>query len=273
MKTGSDDPALEAYFNEISRIPMLSRQEELELAKRAKAGDEEATKRLVEANLRFVVKIAYRYLNQGLPLTDLISAGNEGLIIAARHFEPERGNRLISYAVWWIRQSISRVLANDARTIRLPFYIYCDLYRLKRVREMFRAREGREAKVSELSAELGMPEKKIEKLRKLAGGELSLNRPIVPDESTEMLDLIADADSPNPEDDMLELDRIREVELYLSKLPERQARVVSMHYGIGCKPMTLREIGEVFDLSRERIRQIEVQAFQRVRAMASRELN
>jgi RNA polymerase primary sigma factor len=272
MKTGRQDPALEAYFREINRLPMLSRQEELELARRAKAGDEEATKRLVEANLRFVIKIAYRYINQGLPLIDLISAGNEGLIIAARHFEPERGNRLISYAVWWIRQSISRVLANDSRTIRLPFYVYCDLYRLKRVRELFRSREGREPNDEDLSGELGLPPHKVERLRKLAGGELSLNRPLAPDDGTEMLDLIADAESPNPEDDLLESDRIAQVEHYLSQLPERQARIVSMHYGIGCEPMTLREIGKVFNLSRERIRQIEVQAFRQVRKMATKEI-
>ena len=263
------DPVLAAYLDEISRIPVLSRQEELELAYRAKAGDEVATKRLIEANLRFVVKIAYRYSHQGLPLTDLISAGNEGLIIAVRHFEPERAIRLISYGVWWIRQSISRVLASDSRTIRLPFYIYCDLYRVGRVREIFLSRHGRQPTLEELSDETGIREDKLERISLLATHRLSLNRPVIPDEGTEMVDLLTDPHSANPERALIAEDRQRELEDLLSKLPKRQRRIVEMHYGIGRKPMTLRQIGEVLSLSRERVRQIEAAAFKSIRKRAS----
>jgi RNA polymerase primary sigma factor len=266
------DPALAAYLDEISRFPVLSRQEELELAHRARAGDEVATKRLIEANLRFVVKIAHRYANQGLPLADLISAGNEGLIIAVRHFEPERGIRLISYGVWWIKQSISRVLANDSRTIRLPFYVYCDLYRVSRVREVFQSRHGRQPTIDELSDETGIKLEKLERIARLAERQLSLNRPVVPDEGTEMVDLLTDSHFESPERFLIAEDRHRELVDLLSKLPKRQRRIVEMHYGIGRKPMTLRQIGEVFDLSRERVRQIEVSAFRRIRREASTSL-
>ncbi len=266
------DPALVTYLEEISHIPMLSRQEELELAYRAKAGDEVATKRLIEANLRFVIKIAYRYSNQGLPLTDLISAGNEGLIIAVRHFEPERGIRLISYGVWWIRQSISRVLASDSRTIRLPFYIYCDLYRVSRVRENFQSHHGRQPTLEELTDETGIKMDKLERIARLAARQLSLNRPIIPDEGTEMVDLITDSHSENPERFLIAEDTQRELENLLAKLPKRQRRIVEMHYGIGRKPLTLRQIGAVLSLSRERVRQIEAAAFKKIRKEASTSL-
>ncbi len=263
------DPALVTYLKEISHIPVLPRQEELELAYRAKAGDDVATKKLIEANLRFVVKIAYRYSNQGLPLTDLISAGNEGLIIAVRHFEPERGIRLISYGVWWIRQSISRVLANDSRTIRLPFYIYCDLYRISRVRENFQSHHGRQPTLEEISDETGIKRDKLVRILRLTTSQLSLNRPIMPDEGTEIVDLLADPHFDSPEHALIAEDRQRELEDLLGKLPKRQRRIVEMHYGIGRKPMTLRQIGEAFSLSRERVRQIEVAAFKTIRKRAS----
>ncbi len=248
---------------------MLSRQEELELANRARAGDEVATKRLIESNLRFVVKIAFRYNNQGLPLTDLISAGNEGLIIAVRHFEPERGIRLISYGVWWIRQSINRVLANDSRTIRFPFYIYCDLYRMMRMREVFQNRHGRQPSLEELSDETGIAPEKLQRISTLATNRLSLNRPVVPDSETEVVDLLTDAQVENPERSLIAEDRQRELEELLERLPKRQRRIVEMHYGIGHNAMTLRQIGEVFNLSRERIRQIEAAAFDKLRRDAS----
>lgn len=248
---------------------MLSRQEELELANRARAGDEVATKHLIESNLRFVVKIAFRYNNQGLPLTDLISAGNEGLIIAVRHFEPERGIRLISYGVWWIRQSINRVLANDSRTIRFPFYIYCDLYRMMRMREVFQNRHGRQPSLEELSDETGIAPEKLQRISTLATNRLSLNRPVVPDSETEVVDLLTDAQVENPERSLIAEDRERELEELLARLPKRQRRIVEMHYGIGHNAMTLRQIGEVFNLSRERIRQIEAAAFDKLRRDAS----
>jgi len=254
---------------EINRFPVLSRQEELELALRARAGDEVATKRLIEANLRFVVKIAFKYAHQGLPLTDIISAGNEGLIIAVRHFEPERGIRLISYGVWWIRQSISRVLANDSRTIRFPFYIYCDLYRMIRMREVFQSRHGRQPSLEELSDETGITAEKLQRISTLATNRLSLNRPIVPDGETEVLDLLTDSQVESPERLLIAEDRQRELEELMAKLPKRQRRIVELHYGIGHKAMTLRQIGEVFNLSRERIRQIEAVAFAKLRREAS----
>lgn len=252
---------------------MLSRQEELDLAYRARAGDEVATKRLIEANLRFVVKIAFKYGSPGLPLTDLISAGNEGLIIAVRHFEPERGIRLISYGVWWIRQSINRVLANDTRTIRLPFYVYCDLYRITRMREVFQSRHGRQPSLDELSDETGITADKLQRISILATYRLSLNRPVVPDGETEVVDLLTDSHDESPERLLIAEDRQRELEDLMAKLPKRQRRIVEMHYGIGRKAMTLRQIGEVFGLSRERIRQIEVVAFIKLRREASTALN
>lgn len=248
---------------------MLSRQEELELANRARAGDEVATKLLIEANLRFVVKIAFRYANQGLPLTDLISAGNEGLIIAVRHFEPERGIRLISYGVWWIRQSINRVLANDSRTIRLPFYVYCDIYRMMRMREVFLNRHGRKPTLEELSDETGISADKLQRISTLATHRLSLNRPIVPDGETEVIDMLTDTHVESPERLLIAEDRQRELEDLLENLPKRQRRIIEMHYGIGRPAMTLRQIGEVFELSRERIRQIEAAAFKKLRRDAS----
>jgi RNA polymerase primary sigma factor len=248
---------------------VLSRQEELELAYRARAGDEVATKRLIEANLRFVVKIAFKYANQGLPLTDLISAGNEGLIIAVRHFEPERGIRLISYGVWWIRQSINRVLANDARTIRLPFYVYCDLYRMIRMQEVFQNRHGRPPSLEELSDETGIAADKLLRISRLTTRRVSLNRPISPEGETETVDLLSDSSDESPERLLIAEDRQRELEDLLAKLPKRQRRIIEMHYGIGRKAMTLRQIGDAFDLSRERIRQIEVAAFARLRREVS----
>jgi len=269
MYPSEKSKALATYFTEIGRFPLLSRQEELELARRAKGGDEVALNRLVEANLRFVVKIANRYSNQGLPLEDLISAGNEGLIIAVRHFDPERGNRLISYGVWWIRQSISRVLANDSRTIRLPFYIYCDLYRLRKVTTLFRSHNGRTPKMKELSSELGMSFKKIKKLQRVDKAALSLNHPLIPNENAEMIDVVPDAGSDTPEELAQSKDQLNHLMSLLTRLSERESKIVRMHYGIGQEAMTLREIGKVFELSRERIRQIEVAAFRKIREMSS----
>ncbi|MCD4733499.1 RNA polymerase sigma factor RpoD/SigA [bacterium] len=269
MLPSEKSKSLTTYFTEIGRFPLLSRQEELELARRAKGGDEGALNKLVEANLRFVVKIANRYSNQGLPLEDLISAGNEGLIIAVRHFDPERGNRLISYGVWWIRQSISRVLANDSRTIRLPFYIYCDLYRLRKVTTLFRSHNGRAPKLKELSSELGMSFKKIKKLQRVDKSALSLNHPLIPNEKAEMIDVVPDSRSDTPEEVVLSKDQLSHLMALLTRLSERESKIVRMHYGIGQEAMTLREIGEVFDLSRERIRQIEVAAFRKIREMSS----
>ena len=258
---------------DINRFPVLSRQEELELAHRARAGDEVATKRLIEANLRFVVKIAFKYAHKGLPLTDLISAGNEGLIIAVRHFEPERGIRLISYGVWWIRQSISRVLATDSRTIRLPFYVYCDIYRLVRTREVFQSHHGRQPSLAELSDETGITEDKLQRISRLTTHRISLNRPVSPDAETETVDLLTDNRSESPERLLIAEDRQKELEELLAHLPKRQRRIVEMHYGIGHKAMTLRQIGEALNLSRERIRQIEVLAFMKLRREASTALN
>jgi len=264
------DPALEAYFEDINRFPVLSRQEEFELAHRARAGDEAAAKRLAEANLRFVVKVALRYSNQGLPLADLISAGNEGLLIALRHFEPERGNRLISYGIWWIKQSIRRVLSSDSRTIRLPLYVYCDLYRLKRAGEALAKRHGRRPTIAELADETGIIPERLERTLRLSTRLMSLNRPISPGEGTEMVELLADPRSEDPELLLMLEDRRRELERLLAKLPRRQRRVVEMHYGIGGEPLTLRQIGEKLGLSRERVRQLEAEAFHRIRRAASR---
>ncbi len=258
--------ALALYFREISRIPLLSRDEELELARRVAAGDPEAERRMVEANLRLVVKIARRYVNRGLPLLDLIEEGNLGLLHAVRKYRWDRGTRFSTYATWWIRQAIVRALANQARLIRLPVHVEALLAKYTRTKERLTQQLGRAPTLEEIAAELKVPAKHLEGLEEVAATPLSLEAPVgegkailrdvMPDQSDPGSDVVAAL--------LRERADLREV---LDALPPNERTVVALRFGLdGETPLTLEAIGQRMGVTRERIRQIEVSALRRLRA-------
>jgi RNA polymerase nonessential primary-like sigma factor len=258
---------LAVYFREIGRIPLLSREEELDLARRARAGDEAAKQRLIEANLRLVVQIARRYLNRGLPLPDLIEEGNIGLLRAVDKFEPERGLRFSTYATWWIRQAVARALANQARTIRLPVHIEMLLGRYKRAHQKLTQTLGRGPTAAEMAQALGMTEEQIGELEELRLQPVSLDAPVGAD-ARPLLDTIADA-AADPADILTRLFRERaDLVAVLDDLAPNERTVLRRRFGLdGDEPETLETIGRRLDYSRERIRQIETAGLRKLRAL------
>src|SRR5688572_1093699 len=259
---------LAVYLREIARIKLLSREEELELAGRVRAGDERAKERLVEANLRLVVQVARRYLNRGLPLPDLIEEGNIGLLRAVEKFEPERGLRFSTYAVWWIRQAVARALANQARTIRLPVHVELLLGRYKREHQRLTQTLGRAPTTAEMAQALGTGEEQVNELEELRLQPVSLDAPVGEEDTRRLVDTIAD-ESANPAEVLTRLFKARsDLAAVLDDLAPNERTVLRRRFGLdGEEPETLEAIGRRLDYSRERIRQIEASGLRKLRAL------
>jgi len=258
---------LAVYLREISRIPLLTREEELDLARRARAGAAAAKERLVEANLRLVVQVARRYLNRGLPLADLIEEGNLGLLRAVDKFEPERGLRFSTYAVWWIRQAVARALANQARIIRLPVHVELLLGRYKREHQKLTQALARAPTADELARAMGTSEEQINELEELRLQPVSLDAP-VGDDARRLVDTIAD-DAADPAGALTRLFHERaDLVAVLDDLAPNERTVLRRRFGLdGDEPETLEAIGRRLDYSRERIRQIETAGLRKLRAL------
>ncbi len=258
--------SLDKYLQEISKEEMVTPEEEVELAKRIHAGDADAADRLVRANLRFVVSVAKQYQNQGLGLQDLINEGNMGLMKAAWKFDETKGFKFISYAVWWIRQSILQALAEQSRTIRLPFNQVNYLTKIARARNEFEQKNCRQATTEELAEMTGLSSDKIIESMVVSENTVSADASFSEDEDGALLDIIPDKDA-LPADSRVEAESIKiEIGRLLEVLPERARNILKAIYGIGCREMTIDEIGERYGLTRERVRQIREKSLRRLRA-------
>jgi RNA polymerase primary sigma factor len=261
--------SLGAYLREISKIPLLTREEEIHLGKLARKGDQKAIQKLVEANLRFVVKVANRFSGAGPSLLDLINEGNIGLLQAARRFDPERNVKFISYAVWWIRQAIMQMLAEQSGPTRLPLKQAGLLYKIRTMTEQLRHAHDREPTPQELAVALGVTRREIEEVQRVARRPVSLDSPVTEDSETAHLDLMADEDAPAVDHDLLERSLRQEIAGLLGHLVPREREVLELRFGIATEdPLTLEEVGQRLGLSRERIRQIEKKAKKKLQRLA-----
>jgi len=260
-------PPIEIYFSEIARIPLLTREQEIELAKQVAAGDEAAKKRMVESNLRLVVMLARRYQGRGLPLSDLIAEGNLGLIRAVEKFRWDRGTRFSTYATWWIRQAIQRALANQARLIRLPVHVEGLLGKYRRTRERLTQERGRPPELTEVAAELGMTVTDLEALEEVSRTPLSLETAVGGEgEGVHLKDVVPDRDEPGAAAVASLLRRQADLGELLDTLPSNERSILFDRFGLGSEaPMTLEAIGQRIGVTRERIRQIEASALRTLR--------
>ena len=256
---------LDKYLQEISRSSMITVNEEVELAQRIRQGDSVAMEKLVRANLRFVVSVAKQYQNQGLSLPDLINEGNIGLIKAAEKFDETRGFKFISYAVWWIRQSILQALAEQSRNIRLPLNQVGLLNKISKESAQFEQLHERRPTADELSDILDIPAEKIEEAMSHSGSSISVDAPFVEGEDNSLLDVLPNSDSPTTDRSLMNESLATEIDRALSTLSEREKEILQMLFGIGCQEMTLEEIGDHFGLTRERVRQVKEKALRRLR--------
>ena len=256
---------LDKYLQEISHDSMITVNEEVELAQRIRQGDQVAMEKLVRANLRFVVSVAKQYQNQGLSLPDLISEGNIGLIKAAERFDETRGFKFISYAVWWIRQSILQAQAEQSRNIRLPLNQVGLLNKISKESALFEQLHERRPTADELSDILDIPSEKIDEALSHSGSSLSIDAPFEEGESNSLLDVLPNSDSPTTDRSLMNESLATEIDRALSTLSEREKEILQMLFGIGCQEMTLEEIGDHFGLTRERVRQVKEKALRRLR--------
>ncbi len=263
--TNRESASLDKYLQEIGREDLISVEEEVELAQRIKKGDRVALEKLTRANLRFVVSVAKQYQNQGLSLPDLINEGNLGLIKAAEKFDETRGFKFISYAVWWIRQSILQALAEQSRIVRLPLNQVGSLNKINKAFSKFEQENERKPSPEELADELDLPAEKVSDTLKVSGRHISVDAPFVEGEDNSLLDVLVNDDSPSADRTLINESLAREIGRALSTLTEREADIVRMFFGIGSQEMTLEEIGENFGLTRERVRQIKEKAIRRLR--------
>jgi RNA polymerase primary sigma factor len=258
--------SLGAYLKKISNIPVLSREQEVEIARQILDGDEEALQKLISHNLKYVVSVANRYKGCGLPLLDVINEGNIGLIQAARRFDPERGVKFITYAVWWIRQSIMHALAEQSGTVRLPVKQAGLLYKIAQKYNELQKEMEREPTSDELAEALGLSVSDLEAILRVYRTHLSLDAPVRDDEETSYLDILESKDTPSVEDQIIQNSLAREIDELLHDLPPREEKILRMRFGFDSAPQTLEEIGNQFNLSRERIRQIEKKAKSRLKS-------
>ncbi|MBQ3634855.1 MAG: sigma-70 family RNA polymerase sigma factor [Bacteroidales bacterium] len=263
--TNRESASLDKYLQEIGREELISVEEEVELAQRIKQGDQSALEKLTKANLRFVVSVAKQYQNQGLSLPDLINEGNLGLIKAAEKFDETRGFKFISYAVWWIRQSILQALAEQSRIVRLPLNQVGSLNKINKAYSKFEQENERKPSAEELAEQLDLPADKVSDTLRVSGRHISVDAPFQEGEDNSLLDVIVNNDSPNADRQLMNESLSREIERALSTLTERESDIVKLFFGIGCQEMTLEEIGEKFGLTRERVRQIKEKAIRRLR--------
>lgn len=261
----TDDP-VKVYLKEIGTVPLLSSDEELELAKRVVEGDEKAKKRLSEANLRLVVSIAKRYLGRGMHFLDLIQEGNLGLMKAVEKFDYTKGFKFSTYATWWIRQAITRAIADQARTIRIPVHMVETMNKVRRVSGQLLHNNGREPTPEEVAEELNMPVEKIREIMRASQDPLSLETPIGEEDDTHLGDMVPDGDALAPVEEASHVLLREQLMDVLGTLTPRERKVLQMRFGIsGGRPHTLEEVGKEFDVTRERIRQIEAKALRKLR--------
>ncbi|HTP80709.1 MAG TPA: sigma-70 family RNA polymerase sigma factor [Bacteroidota bacterium] len=264
--TNRESQSLDKYLQEIGKVDLLSPAEEIDLAKRIKKGDQKALEKLTKANLRFVVSVAKQYQNQGLSLGDLINEGNLGLIKAAKRFDETRGFKFISYAVWWIRQSILQALAEQSRIVRLPLNRVGALNKIGKAFSTLEQEFEREPSASELAEELDMSLFEVSDTLKISGRHLSMDAPFAQGEDNRLLDVIQDQRQPAPDSTLMEESLREEVRRALHTLSEREAQVIKLYFGLEQEhSLTLEEIGEKFNLTRERVRQIKEKAIRRLR--------
>ncbi|MDR3187790.1 MAG: RNA polymerase sigma factor RpoD/SigA [Prevotellaceae bacterium] len=263
--TNRESASLDKYLQEIGREELISVEDEVELAQRIKKGDQAALEKLTRANLRFVVSVAKQYQNQGLSLPDLINEGNLGLIKAAEKFDETRGFKFISYAVWWIRQSILQALAEQSRIVRLPLNQVGSLNKINKALAKFEQEHERAPSADELSRVLEIPKDKVADTLKVSGRHVSVDAPFVDGEDNNLLDVLVNNDSPSADRGLINESLSREIDRALSTLTDRERDIVKYVFGIGQQEMTLEEIGEKFGLTRERVRQIKEKAIRRLR--------
>ncbi|MBI2270873.1 MAG: RNA polymerase sigma factor RpoD/SigA [Bacteroidetes bacterium] len=264
--TNRESASLDKYLQEIGREELITAEEEVSLAKRIRDGDQIALEKLTKANLRFVVSVAKQYQNQGLSLPDLINEGNLGLIKAAKRFDETRGFKFISYAVWWIRQSILQALAEQSRIVRLPLNQVGSLNKINKAFSKLEQEFEREPSAEELSNLLDLPEDKVADTMRVSGRHVSMDAPFVNGEDNSLLDVLINPDSPKADNGLMNESLQREIERSLSTLTDRERDVIKLFFGIGQNHgLTLEEIGAKFDLTRERVRQIKEKAIRRLR--------
>lgn len=263
--TNRDTPSLDKYLQEIGRVELISPEEEVVLARKIKAGDANALRKLVNANLRFVVSVAKQYQNQGMSLPDLINEGNLGLMKAAQRFDETRGFKFISYAVWWIRQAILQSLAEQARIVRLPVNKIGSINRINRAFARLEQEYEREPSSQEIADLLEMIPEDVKESLKTNGRTVSMDAPISSEDENTMYDVMQNPDTPSPDKKLINESLAWEIERALSTLSQREAKVLKLYFGLGMKhPFTLEEIGEELKLTRERVRQIKEKAIKRI---------
>ncbi len=264
--TNRETASLDKYLQEIGKVDLITAEEEVELAQKIKAGDDRALEKLTKANLRFVVSVAKQYQNQGLTLPDLINEGNLGLIKAAKRFDETRGFKFISYAVWWIRQSILQALAEQSRIVRLPLNKIGSINKINKTFAFLEQSHERPPSAEEIAKELDMTINDVKESMKNSGRHISMDAPLVEGEDSNLYDVLRSGESPNPDRELLHESLRTEIERALETLTPREADVIRLYFGLGDQhPMTLEEIGETFDLTRERVRQIKEKAIRRLK--------
>ncbi|MEX0331550.1 MAG: RNA polymerase sigma factor RpoD/SigA [Puniceicoccaceae bacterium] len=262
----SEKSTIKLYLQEIGKTPLLKPSEEVELAALIQRGDPKAREKMIKANLRLVVKIAHDYSNFGLPLLDLISEGNIGLVKAVERFDPNKGGKLSTYAAWWIKQSIKRALANQSKTIRLPVHLVDKIARMRRITMELEEVLGRAPTDEEIAYEMEMPVNKVAHLKSVSVRPASLDAPVGDDDGTEFGDLIGDENSINPFENLQNKNVVNDLNTLIDELDPREAEIIRLRFGLnGDKPLTLEEVGEMFEITRERVRQLQNMALTRMR--------
>ncbi len=266
MHSEDSDSSIKIYLREIGQIPLLTPLEEIELAARIKKGDKEARAKMIKANLRLVVKIAHDYANLGLPLLDLISEGNIGLMKAVERFDPAKGGKLSTYAAWWIKQSIKRALANQSKTIRLPVHLVDKISKMRRVSLQMSEELGREPTDDELAEEIGIGAAKVSQLKTVSIRPASLDAPISDDDTTEFGEIVGDEEALTPYENLEDKNLRDELGDLISVLDDREKKIIFSRFGLdGGRPKTLEEVGKKFGVTRERIRQLQNIALSKLR--------
>jgi len=264
--TNRETASLDKYLQDIGKEELITTDEEVHLAQRIRAGDQQALEKLCKANLRFVVSVAKQYQNQGLSLPDLINEGNLGLIKAARRFDETRGFKFISYAVWWIRQSILQALAEQSRIVRLPLNQVGSLSKMNKVSSRLEQKFERPPSADEIATEMELPQHKVEETLRISTRTISMDAPIDQDDEMKFLDVFISEDAPGTDEDLIRESLAREIQRSLSTLAEKEREIINLFYGIGVPHnYTLEEIGDMFDLTRERVRQIKEKALRRLK--------
>ena len=270
--TNRESAALEKYLQEIGKEEMISAEEEVELAQRIRHGDQKALERLTKANLRFVVSVAKQYQNQGLSLPDLINEGNLGLLKAAERFDETRGFKFISYAVWWIRQSILQAISEQSRIVRLPLNQVGSVNKIAHEINRFEQENERKPSLDEIAEKIDLPEEKIDEAMNINGHHISVDAPFVEGEDNSLLDVMANENSPMADSSLVEESLRAEIQNALNVLNERERNVIEASYGINRPELTLEEIGSKFGLTRERVRQIKEKAIRKLRGCSKNKI-